>query len=288
MIMPIAKRPALVQAPHTPISRRRFINGTAALASGVAAGGGFPSPSWATDPPPQPPPPDHDLRKGVGYITSVKDQDYPVTCNACTAFAVVAAVEGTYNKAGGFPGTQGPDLDELDLFHNAGSGGCATTHWWPKYALDYCQSNGLKWEASSNLPIKISEAKNLLDDNSVNQTQINMKTWIYNYGPVVAVMVQYEDFFLFGDSWFDEHGAMENTHVYAPVKRKRRRSPIVGGHSVAVVGYKGNDYWICKNSWGNTWNGDGYVLIAQGKQGGFLDTCIDRIDVWGVRVRVQP
>jgi C1A family cysteine protease len=57
----------------------------------------------------------------------------------------------------------------------------------------------------------------------------------------------------------------------------------VGGHAIAVVGYSKDDHWICKNSWGDGWNGDGYVRIAQGKNN-TAETYIDCIDVWGVEI----
>jgi hypothetical protein len=262
----------------TGVTRRRFIVGTAATVGGSAGG-------MVTTRVGAAPPPSYSLRRD-GFITSPKDQDIPVTCNSCTAFAVVAAVEGAYNKLKRLPGTNGPNLDELDLFKNAGpTEGCATTHWWPKFALGYCQNPGLKWEGSSNQPIKIKPPVDLLNDTNLNKTQDNMKDWIFNHGPVIAVMVQYEDFFAFGDSYFQCNGAGENTDVYGPAKRRNRKpGVIVGGHTLAVVGYQANDYWICKNSWGDTWNGDGYVNIAQGTANGLGETYIDRIDVWGVEV----
>jgi C1A family cysteine protease len=283
MITLTEKRPALSLAPRTKVTRRSFINGTATLTGGVAAGRFFLSPVLAAAPPT-----DFDLRT-PGYITSVKNQDLPSPCNACTAFGVVATVEGTYNKKNNSLGNQGPDLDEMDLFTHAPpppgpSGGCATSHWWPKYALAYCQTIGLKWEGSSNPRIKIDPPTPLLDDNNLNKTQSNIKDWIYNKGPVVAVMVQYEDFFNFGDSWFKQNGNTPNPDVYSPGKHTPP-GPIVGGHVVSVVGYKGNDYWICKNSWGRDWNGDGFFQVAQGKQNGIGETYIDRIDVWGVTVQ---
>jgi len=46
-----------------------------------------------------------------------------------------------------------------------------------------------------------------------------------------------------------------------------RNGLIAGGHSVAIIGYVDTgdihtSYWICKNSWGDKWNGDGYFKVG--------------------------
>ena len=270
----IARNPklsVLAPAPSLAVTRRYFVNGAAALTAGVTTGGILPSPSWAVTP----------LFDLKNYMTPVKDQDDPLPCNSCTAFAVVATVEGTYNKTNGHTGGTGPDMDEMDLFKNAGPASrCATTHWWPKEALRYCEMTGLL--TAGKPKTKIKPPTNLLDPNdNVNNTQTNMKNWIRTHGPVVAVLVQYEDFYGFGNCWFQSNGVTANTNIYAP--NKHRPGPIIGGHTVSIVGFD-NNYWLCKNSWGATWNGDGYVRIKQGTNGGQAETYIDKIDVWGVEI----
>src|SRR5215472_1606039 len=151
------------------LTRRRFINSAATLA-GTAAGAGLTwTPAQATD-----------LRT---FMTSVKDQDDPVGGNSCTAYAVVATVEGTYNKKHSGSGLAGPDLDEMDLFTNATpapKGGCATDHWWPKYALEYCRNRGLAWEGDPAKPRIKGTPKNLLQVGDLTQTKKNMKDHIDN------------------------------------------------------------------------------------------------------------
>jgi hypothetical protein len=244
----------------------------------------------------------------VNYITSVENQDDPVECNACTAFAVVATVEGTFNKKNrltGNPATLGPDLDEMELFTKPAPplGGCKTSHWWPKHALARGLVLGLAWEGDPAKPrIELKNFVSLLEP-SLRQTQDRMKDWIFNRGPVAAVMLQYRDFYDWGKYWQTNHAGQSNvSHVYfpgapmpgsgAPVDPDKPGDPgpIVGGHVVSIVGYNDTSsipFWICKNSWGKEWNGDGYILIAQGRSGHpAIPKCfIDSIDVYGVIVK---
>jgi len=42
----------------------------------------------------------------------------------------------------------------------------------------------------------------------------------------------------------------------------------LGGHAVAIIGYGtegGENYWLCKNSWGLAWGDNGYFKIKHGE-----------------------
>lgn len=59
---------------------------------------------------------------------------------------------------------------------------------------------------------------------------------------------------------FYKAGIYENTNECS-----RSASP---NHAVLLVGYgtqNGQDYWLIKNSWGETWGEDGYVKVPRNK-----------------------
>ena len=294
------------------VHRRSFLKTATALAGGAF----LPDMAWAAQP---------GIRAGTcvdlrcdsgkNQITPVKNQDDPVPCNACTAFAVVAAVEGTFNKSQANP-VAGLDLDEKKLFGSSAtvaSGGCGTSHWWPKYALEVCKRDGVAWEGNPARVVPVTGFESLLQS-SLPQTQGKIKDWLVNTGPVIAVMVQYEDFYTWGKVWSEQNPGVPNPYVYEPGADldlcqpvattpppcqcratvapaatrplKRAAGSPVGGHVVTIVGFDDRtspESWICKNSWGDEWNGDGYVLIAQGSHPSKIRCYIDEIDVYGVR-----
>src|SRR6185295_15057654 len=173
--------------------------------------------------------------------------------------------EATSRKKFGV-GTETLNLSEAQLFFAAGpKNKCDASHWWPESALAYCSSVGLAREEESGFlregskdPIKISGAKRLLH-NKLDKTQDAMKQWLLDTGPVIAVMLEYSDFFGYGG------GATPYTPGYSST------APfpfIVGGHVVSIVGYDtrgSKNHWICKNSYGKGWNTDGYVNIPLGQ-----------------------
>jgi len=248
------------------VTRRHVVAGAAALATGVAAQTLFSGEASAAG-----------YMTPANLLTPVKNQH---TCNACTAFAVVAAIETTYYRK--FPPAAGADilnLSEGQLFFAAGpKAACNATHWWPEDALAYCLKVGLAREDqetfvdNKNQLLKIGKASRLVRP-KLKDTQDEMRKWISATGPVIAVMAEYSDFFNYNGGTTAYYPGVGGGTPY-----------LVGGHVLAIVGYDGNPangYWICKNSYGKSWNGNGYVNIAYGGSAAD-DALIDQIDVWGV------
>jgi len=79
-------------------------------------------------------------------------------------------------------------------------------------------------------------------------------------GPVIAAMNVYADFPTF----------FKKGTVYSWDGTSKQ----VGGHAIEIVGWdydsKG-EFWIIKNSWGPSWNGDGYFFIRIGDKGSGLE-----------------
>jgi Papain family cysteine protease len=267
------------------ITRRSFITRAVAIA-GAAVGVTYPGPAWAA--PVDLRDMDNPAKPGtrINFITPIKNQS---SCNSCTAFAVVAAIEGTYNKKNNLPGTvpRAINLSEGQLFYAAGpKEKCEATHWWPEEALEYCARVGLAREDQEGFvthpgskTVQITRAVDLMRT-SLKKTQEAMKNWISTKGPVIAVLAEYNDFFLFRGG---------NLAYFPDVNYPNKPTTLtklwfVGGHTVAIVGYDdAQKYWICKNSYGDAWNGTGYVNIAYSDQNpNSLDAKIDSIDVWGV------
>src|SRR4029079_2121461 len=82
---------------------------------------------------------------------------------------------------------------------------------------------------------------------------MDMKNWISTNGPVSTCFSVYDDFY---------------HHYTSGIYHYDGSSGYVGGHCVCVVGYNDTDqYWICKNQWGDWWGESGYFRIGYGEVG---------------------
>lgn len=80
-----------------------------------------------------------------------------------------------------------------------------------------------------------------------------IKTDIFTYGSVTAAFVVYEDFLTYQSGVYT-HQSGDN----------------LGGHAIKMIGWgteNGEDYWLCVNSWNNTWGDQGTFKIKMGECG---------------------
>ena len=81
----------------------------------------------------------------------------------------------------------------------------------------------------------------------------NIKAEIQQYGTVTSAFTVYEDFLTYKSGVY--------TH---------QSGSALGGHAIKTIGWgteDGVDYWLCVNSWNDTWGDKGTFKIKQGACG---------------------
>ncbi|MBP1599829.1 MAG: putative cysteine peptidase [Acidobacteria bacterium] len=156
------------------------------------------------------------------------------------------------------------DLSEQVLVSCSGSGSCSGGS--SASASNYVRDVGLPVEScfpytASNSPCTSACADyrsltysivGLHRASSTTITAEDIKKGLYYYGPVVASMYVYNDFYSY----------RSGVYSYAT-------GSYVGAHAVLVVGYDDvNQCFIVKNSWGTGWGDAGFFRIAYSEVGG--------------------
>ncbi|XP_063055372.1 cathepsin K [Engraulis encrasicolus] len=196
-----------------------------------------------------------DYRK-QGYVSSVKNQG---GCGSCWAFSTVGSLEGQMMKTTG----QLVDLSPQNLVdcvkENDGCGGGYMTN-----AFKYVISNGgidseqaypyagVDQECAYTESGRAATIKGYKEVKEGDERALTVA--VAKVGPVAIGIDASLGTFLYYKKgvYFDRDCDKENIN-----------------HAVLAVGYgvtaKGKKYWIVKNSWGEEWGNQGYILMARNR-----------------------
>lgn len=197
------------------------------------------------------------------YVHPVRDQSQ---CGSCWAFGSSEALSDRFAIASS--GAVNVVLSAEDLVScDSSDYGCGGGYL--ENAWDYLTNTGIVTDAcfpyTAGSGVEAACASSCVDGEAFKkykcqagsvvhpQTVDEIKSEIYQHGPMEAAFTVYEDFFSYSSGVYH--------HVYGG---------IAGGHAIKVLGWgheDGLDYWLCANSWGTSWGLQGLFKIKIGDSG---------------------
>jgi C1A family cysteine protease len=189
------------------------------------------------------------LRNGMLRTSVVYDQG---SCGACYAVAAAGMVSDIETLRTGVACR--PDWCDIvdtckDGFCSGCNGGDVIT------ALRYISNHGVPvyGHPKQRIGLNLHDIHYIGNRTQWQETQMQIKEYLHDHGPVVGVFVVYSDF-------EDAYPWASTDHVY--VHGSYGKTPQkIGGHALLIYGWK-NRAWICKNSWSTAYGDEGFIRIA--------------------------